>query len=219
MTHPGFPIAEIDRDGSSVITKHDGTGGAVTVDTVTAQLLYEIGAPDYLNPDVVARLDTVNLRPVARDQVSINGAQGKPPPETTKVAVTGIGSWRNNTTVVLTGLDIDAKADLIEQAVRERFDTDPGVSDLRFTRIGEAVNDPRDQMDGSCLLQVAVEGEESSCGRTFSSFVVELALSKFPGIYLTEVPGNGGPVGAYWPGIVSQSWFLIPSSIPAAGSR
>ena len=67
----GFPLAEIAADGSCVITKHDGTGGAVTVDTVTAQLLYEIQSTRYLNPDVTTHLDTVELREVGRDRVAI----------------------------------------------------------------------------------------------------------------------------------------------------
>ena len=66
----GFPVAEIAGDGSSVITKHDGTGGAVTVDTVTAQLMYEIQSTRYLNPDVTVDLDTVRLEQVGTDRVA-----------------------------------------------------------------------------------------------------------------------------------------------------
>lgn len=92
---PGFPIAELRADGSAVITKHPGTGGAVTVDTVTAQLLYEIGGPAYLNPDVIARFDTVRLRQLGPDRVQVSGARGNPPPTrsrsaSTTVAVTAI---------------------------------------------------------------------------------------------------------------------------------
>ena len=205
LTHPGFPLAEIERDGTSVITKHPGTGGAVSVDTVTAQLLYEVGAPGYLNPDVVAWLDTVGLEQVAHDRVAVTGVMGTPPPLTTKVAITGLGAWRNATTVVLTGLDLDAKAALLERSVRSRLDGDPGVTDLRFTRIGTAQQHSDDQMAGSCLLHIAVDGDQSSCGRAFSSFVVELALANFPGIYYTEPPGVGSPFGVYWPTLVPQS--------------
>ena len=204
LSHPGFPLAEVDRDGTSVITKHEGTGGAVTVDTVTAQLLYEIGAPGYLNPDVVAHLDTVRLEPAGPDRVRISGVVGSVPPPTTKVAITGLGGWRNESTFVLTGTDIDAKAALVEQAVRARLDGDPGITDLRFTRIGAPVADPADQMAGSSLLHVSVDGEQGSAGRAFSSLCVELALSSYPGIYGMGVPGSGGPYGVYWPTLVLQ---------------
>ena len=205
LEHPGFPFAEIARDGSSVITKHRGTGGTVSVDTVTAQLLYEVGGPDYLNPDVVARLDSVSLEQLAPDRVAVTGVRGKPPPRTTKVAITGLGSWRNSTTVVLTGLDVDQKAALLERSVRSRLDGDPGISDLRFTRIGVAKQDAEDQMAASCMLNIAVDGEQSSCGRAFSSLVVELALANSPGIYYTEPPGSGSAFGTYWPALVPQS--------------
>lgn len=205
LTHPGFPLAEVAADGSSVITKHEGTGGAVTVDTVTAQLLYEIGAPGYLNPDVVAHLDTVRLDQEGPDRVRIGGVAGSPPPPTTKVAITAFGGWRNETTFVLTGLDVDAKAELVERAIRARLDGDPGIADLRFTRIGTPAPDPADQMAGSSLLHVAVDGDQDSAGRAFSSLCVELALSSYPGIYGMGVPGSGGPYGAYWPTLVPQS--------------
>jgi hypothetical protein len=205
LIHPGFPLAEVDRDGTSVITKHEGTGGAVTVDTVTAQLLYEIGAPGYLNPDVVAHLDTVRLDSAGPDRVRISGVRGSVPPPTTKVAITGLGGWRNDSTFVLTGTDADAKAALVEQAVRARLDDDPGITDLRFTRIGTPADDPADQMAGSSLLHVSVDGEQGSAGRAFSSLCVELALSSYPGIYGMGVPSPGAPYGAYWPTLVPQT--------------
>jgi hypothetical protein len=204
LTHPGFPLAEVDRDGTSVITKHEGTGGAVTVDTVTAQLLYEIGAPGYLNPDVVAHLDTVRLDSADPDRVRISGVRGSVPPPTTKVAITGLGGWRNDSTFVLTGTDADAKAALVERAIRARLDDDPGITDLRFTRIGTPADDPADQMAGSSLLHVSVDGEQGSAGRAFSSLCVELALSSYPGIYGMGVPSPGAPYGAYWPTLVPQ---------------
>jgi len=218
LTHPGFPLAEVDRDGTSVITKHEGTGGAVTLDTVTAQLLYEIGAPGYLNPDVVAHLDTVRLEPAGPDRVRLSGVRGSVPPPTTKVAITGLGGWRNESTFVLTGTDTEAKAALVEQAVRARLDGDPGISDLRFTRIGAPVPDPADQMAGSSLLHVSVDGEQGSAGRAFSALCVELALSSYPGIYGMGVPGSGGPYGAYWPTLVPQE-LLEHTVVHADGRR
>ena len=205
LTRPGFPFAEVDRDGSSVITKHQGTGGAVTLDTVTAQLLYEVAGPGYLNPDVVARLDTLRLERVGADRVRLDGVAGLPPPPTTKLAVTALGGWRNAATLVLTGLDADAKAATVEAAVRARLDRVPGITDLRFTRIGLPAVDPEDQMAGSCLLQVSVDGDEASAGRAFTSLLVELALANYPGLYGMGPPGAGAAVGAYWPALVPQS--------------
>lgn len=205
LAHPGFPIAEIEDDGSSVITKHPGTGGAVTVGTVTAQLLYEVGPPTYLNPDVVAHLDSIELASQSEDRVRLTRIRGSAPPSTTKVAITGLGGWRNQMTVVITGLDVDAKAELVSKALRPLLADTEGIYDVRFTRIGTAAVDPDDQMAGSCLLHVAVDGTESGCGRAFSSKVVELALANFPGIYMTDPPGSGAPYGAYWPGTIEQS--------------
>ncbi len=114
LRHPGFPIAEIYPDGSSVITKHPGTGGAVTVGTVTAQLLYEIAGPRYAGPDATLRLDTVQLRQDGADRVAITGVRGEPPPPTLKVSLNSLGGYRNQVEFVLTGLDIEAKAALVE---------------------------------------------------------------------------------------------------------
>ena len=98
---PGFPIAEIHADGSSVITKHDNTGGAVTIDTVKAQLLYEITGARYAGPDVTTRLDTIELDVDGPDRVRISGVQGEPPPPTYKVSLNSVGGFRNEVDFVL----------------------------------------------------------------------------------------------------------------------
>ena len=127
LVQPGFPIAEIAADGSSVITKNAGTGGAVTRDTVTAQLLYEIGEPAYLNPDVTTHLDTATLTDLGDDRVEIRGVRGSAPPATTKVAITGVGGWENSVILALTGTDLDAKAALVERSVHRYIDAVDGL--------------------------------------------------------------------------------------------
>jgi hypothetical protein len=88
LEHPGFPIAEVAEDGSSVITKHPGTGGEVSIGTVTAQLLYEIAGPEYPNTDVVARFDTLDLAAAGDDRVRISGIRGRPAPDASRSAST-----------------------------------------------------------------------------------------------------------------------------------
>ena len=156
LEQPGFPIAEIDCDGSSVITKNPGTGGAVTRDTVTAQLLYEIGEPAYLNPDVITHLDTAELTDLGDDRVQIRGVRGSAPPPTTKVAITGVGGWQNSVLVALTGSDLDAKAALVEQSVDRYIETADGLDAVAIDRIGRAQHDPDSQNAGTELLRIAV---------------------------------------------------------------
>ena len=204
LEEPGFPLAEIDRDGTSVITKHPKTGGAVTTDTVTAQLLYEIGSTSYLNSDVTTHLDTLQLCSIGPDRVAITGAQGSPPPETTKVSITALGGWQNSTAFMLTGLNIDEKAELIERTVRHKLGALPGIEKLAFARVGTAVEDSSGQTEATCLLKVSVRGDEQSAGRSFSAMLVEMALASYPGHYQFGPPGRGSSFGVYWPGVIRQ---------------
>jgi len=204
LVQPGFPIAEIDADGSSVITKNPGTGGAVTRDTVTAQLLYEIGEPAYLNSDVTTHLDTAALTDLGDDRVQIRGVRGSAPPATTKVAITGVGGWENSMLLALTGSDLDAKAALIERAVHRYTDAVDGL-DVAIDRIGQAQHDPDSQNAGTELLRIAVQGTKETAGRAFSSRMVELALSSYPGLYTLGPPQPGSAFGVYWPALLDQA--------------
>jgi hypothetical protein len=205
LEQPGFPIAEIDCDGSSVITKNPGTGGAVTRDTVTAQLLYEIGEPAYLNPDVITHLDTAELTDLGDDRVRIHGVRGSAPPATTKVAITGVGGWENSMIVALTGTDLDAKAALVERSVHRYIDAIDGLEAVAIDRIGQAQQDPDSQNAGTELFRIAVQGTAEAAGRAFSSRMVELALSSYPGLYTLGPPQPGSAYGVYWPALLDQA--------------
>jgi Acyclic terpene utilisation family protein AtuA len=200
---PGFPIAEVAADGSAVVTKHPGTGGLVSVGTVTAQLLYEIGGPAYQNPDVVARFDTVRVEQAGPDRVRLHGTRGEPAPDRLKVAINYLGGFRNSMSFVLTGLDVEAKAAMAEAALferlggRERFQT--AVTRL----VGRPTADPASAEEAVAELRVTVKDPDpAKVGRAFSSAAIELALASYPGCYTTTPPGDATPYGVWWPTLV-----------------
>ncbi|RAO30778.1 Phosphatidylcholine--retinol O-acyltransferase [Micromonospora saelicesensis] len=211
---PGFPIAEVHPDGSSVLTKHPGTGGAVTVETVTAQLLYEIGGPSYLGPDVVTRLDTVTLHPDGPDRVRVSGVRGTPPPPTLKVGVNNLGGFRNSMTFVLCGLDIEAKAALVRGQVEEAV----GKDGLEFTLARTDHPDAADTEAASALLHVHLrDGDKARAGRAFSAAAVELALASYPGCTLTTLPGDATPYGVFTADAVPQDSVAHVAVLPGGG--
>ncbi len=197
VTKPGFPIAEVHPDGSSVITKHDSTGGAVTVGTVTAQLLYEIASPRYAGPDVTARFDTIVLSQDGPDRVAVTGVRGEPPPPTLKVCLNSLGGFRNETTFVLTGLDIEAKAALAKEQMEAVFARRrPAEVTWTLARTDRADADVEEE--AAALLRLAVKDSDPEVvGRAVSRAGVELALASYPGFHLTAPPGDASPYGVY----------------------
>ncbi len=205
LTEPGFPIAEIAQDGSSVITKMTGTGGAVSVDTVSAQLLYEIIGPRYAVPDVVARFDTVTLRQEGPDRAGISAAQGEPAPAQAKALLTFPGGFRNAMTLAITGTDRRAKAELAERAVwaqiqggRDRFD------EVTVEVVGASLDSSAP--DDQSYLRISVADRDATAvGREFSSAVVATALGSYPGLYLTTPPGAATEFMVGWPTLIDVS--------------
>lgn len=204
LGRPGFPIAEIRRDGSSVITKHPGTGGAVTVDTVQAQLMYEIQGARYAGPDVTTRLDTIRVEQEGPDRVLITGVTGEAPPPQLKVSLNTLGGFRNEMEFVLTGLDIEAKAALAQRQLESWLTVRPAELDWTLARLDRPDADTEEQ--ASALLRCVVrDPDPNKVGRAFSSVAVELALASYPGCSFTTLPGNGSPYGVYTPGFVDAS--------------
>jgi hypothetical protein len=204
VRHPGFPLAEVSADGSSVVTKHPGTGGAVTVDTVTAQLLYEIDEPRYAGPDVVSRFDTVRLTAAGPDRVRIDGVRGEPPPPTLKVGEVRLAGFRTTTTFVLTGLDIAAKAALVREQVETALG-DARPNRLVWTLARTDRPDADSEEAASALLHVvAHDADAAKVGRAFSRVPIELALGSYPGFHVTAPPGDASPYGVFEPAAVRQ---------------
>lgn len=203
LEHVGFPIAELHPDGSSVITKHPGTGGLVDVGTVTAQLLYEIGGPAYLNPDVTARFDTVELTSDGPDRVRIAGVQGTPPTAQTKVAVNTLGGFRNRATFVLTGRDVAAKADLVRRQIARTIDLD-ALDRVDWDLVGGQTPDAERNADATATLTLTVHHHDGQAiGRKgFADACVGLALASYPGFTLTAPPADAEPFGRYWPALL-----------------
>ncbi|MEM8746952.1 MAG: acyclic terpene utilization AtuA family protein [Actinomycetota bacterium] len=214
----GFPWAEIAADGSCLIGKHDDTGGQVSVGTVTSQLLYEIGGPEYHGPDVTARFDTINLVEVNPDRVYVWGVQGQAPPPTLKVATNELGGYRNSFTVALTGLDIEEKAQFAAATFWDACPYDPGDFDSLTSRVIRTEHDdPETQEAATAIWRLTVkDADERMVGRAFSDANVHTALSGIPGMYgLGGMPGPGTPFGVYRPATVPSD--LVPQYVHVGG--
>ncbi|MDR3662457.1 MAG: DUF1446 domain-containing protein, partial [Mycobacterium sp.] len=217
LIRPGFPLAEISADGSSVITKHAGTGGRVSADTVTAQLLYEITGARYANPDVTLRVDSLQLTDNGPDRVRISGVRGEAPPPTLKVSLNSIGGFRNAASFILTGLDIEAKADLLQRQLEANMTVKP--AELQWTLARTDHPDADTEEAASALLHCVVrDPDPAKVGRHFSSAAVELALASYPGFTTTAPPGDGQVYGTFKPGYVAAE-LVEHVAVLADGSR
>ena len=201
----GYPIAEIQKDGSFYITKHPNTGGLVSVGTVTAQLLYEIGSPAYINPDVIAHFDTLKIEDSGKDKVFISGCRGSSPPKEHKVCINLSGGFRNGMEIILTGLDIKEKARVFTDTLfnsvggKDQFDE---VS-VELHRTDKANADTNEEAMASLVISVKSK-DPNLVGRLFSAKIIELALANIPGFFAQGGVKSNGPVIVYWPALLDS---------------
>jgi len=218
MDRVGFPWVEVAEDGSSIVGKHDATGGEVSIGTVTSQLLYEISSPTYLGPDVSARFDTVTLEQVNPDRVRISGVRGEPPPATLKVAMNELGGYRQDLTVAITGLDVEVKAALVEEAFWRACPHAPSEFASVTSRLVRTDKpDPATNEEAVALWRLTLKDpDEHKVGRAVANAVVELALSTIPGFFIVgSAPSSGSPFGVYRPTLVPSS--LVPQYVSVLG--
>ncbi|MGY9074566.1 MAG: acyclic terpene utilization AtuA family protein [Acidimicrobiales bacterium] len=220
LTYPGFPWAEIASDGSTVFGKHDNTGGQVSVGTITSQLLYEIQSRSYINPDVVTRFDSIQVEEVERDRVRISGTKGEPAPTHLKVAMNYQGGYRNQISIGLTGLDIEAKAELIERQFWNSCPYGPDDYESVTTKLLRTEKDnPATNEEAVAVFKIIVKDtDERKAGRPFSNAGTEIGLGSIPGMFGTGGgPGAAEPFGVFWPALIESS--LVPMDVVVGGKR
>lgn len=220
LTYPGFPWADVHADGSSIIGKHDGTGGEVNVGTITSQLLYEIQSERYMNPDVVSRFDTIQLEQVERDRVRIHGTKGEPAPPQLKVAMNYQGGYRNQISIGLTGLDIEAKAELVERQFWNQCPYGPDDYETVVRKFLPTHKDnPGTNEEAVAVYKIIVKDpDERKTGRAFSNAGTEIGLCSIPGMFGTGGgPGPGQPFGVYWPALIDSE--LVPMEVVVGGTK
>lgn len=158
----GFPIAEIERDGSCVITKHEGTGGMVTEETVKCQLLYEIQGNVYLNSDVKALLDDAKIEQEGKDRVRLSGIKGRPPPPTTKLAIFFQGGYEAQNLANFAGYSSRRKYKLYETQIRahlKKMDLLDSFDILEFQMIGNARENPRYMFESTTYSRIFAQAK------------------------------------------------------------
>jgi len=205
----GYPIAEIEANGDFTLSKHPGTGGLLSVGTVTAQLLYETNTPAYLNPDVIAHFDTVKLTQTAPDRVSVTGCRGSSPPPTHKVCINTTGGYRNAVELVITGLDIKAKAQLFTEVLFESLGGRQQFDDVTEELIRTDKKKPTTNDEASAILRLSVLYQDSlEAGRNFHRKVTELGLSNYPGLYMRTPTIPNGPLIKHWPALIDSDCIV-----------
>jgi hypothetical protein len=203
----GYPIAEIHEDGSCVITKHKNTGGLVSVGTVTAQLLYEISSTEYLNPDVTGHFNTLKIEQIGDDRVMISDCKGSPPPATHKVCINLAGGYRNGMELILTGLDIEQKAETLTDALFDSLGGKEQFDEVIIDLIRQDKSDPDTHEEAMALLRIIVKSHNTKLvGRVFTAKVVELALANYPGWFSKDSIGSGTPFIVYWPTLIDSKY-------------
>jgi hypothetical protein len=213
LTNIGYPVVEAHPDGTFVVTKHPGTGGAVTTDTVTAQLLYELGDPNrYLTPDCIADFTTIELAPDGPDRVRVSGVKGSAPTDTLKVSIAMEGGYKAQGELTVGGPDAIEKAHYTAELLFKRLELD-GVTFEPHERHVELVGNnvlyggmtanPDDPSE--VVMRVGVRGDNK---RKLDRWGMELASLLTSGPPALTGFAGGRPkateIVAYWPALISR---------------
>jgi hypothetical protein len=206
--NPGYPIAEIEANGNFTITKHPGTGGLVSVGTVKSQLLYEIGDPAYKNPDVIGHFDTLTIEQTGDDRVYVSGCKGSCPPPTHKVCINTLGGFRNGFEILIAGLDVEAKANVLTETFFKNIGGKEQFDDVSIELIRSDKENPQCNEEAFARLRIVAKSQDKDLvGRLFSAKMIEIALANIPGFGPMNPIGNGESFLVYWPTLVDSRYI------------
>ncbi|WP_406723989.1 acyclic terpene utilization AtuA family protein [Streptomyces sp. GD-15H] len=207
LGYPGLPIADIAADGTAIISKSADSGGVVTVDTVKAQLFYEVGSPRYHNPDVIADIASLRLEDLGDDRVRVSAVRGSRPTTTTKLSLTYEGGYRNMMTIGVTGAHIPEKIAWLKRQIEGRVGKPEDFDGFRWSVIGPSrpIDGSFDEATALVILHVR-DRDPAKVGRKgFSDKIVQMCLASIPGHYMTTPPKEGRLFGVQWPCLIDKS--------------
>ena len=180
----GFPIAEISAEGNVVITKQKNSGGTVTINTCSSQLVYEIQGPYYYNSDVTADLRGLWFEQIGRDRVALHGVKGLAPPPTTKVGITARGGFQAEAYYFLTGLHIQDKARMLEIQLRKVLKpySDKFMT-LSFGLLGSARPDSDNQNEATAMFRIFAQSKlaDDVAPKNFLRPIIDNIMQGYPG--------------------------------------
>ncbi len=213
MANIGFPIVEASPNGEFIVTKHEGTGGRVSVQSVKEQLLYEMGDPhEYITPDVVADFATIHLEDAGKDRVRVFGIKGHPKTDFYKVSIAYSDGWKSVGTLVYSWPDAYEKAKAADRILRERLDRLGLKFDLILTEYvgvsathGHLAGEPAADIP-EVQLRVGVRGRNKADVERFTKEIAPLILTGPPAV--TGFAGGRPKVEeimAYFPALIPKS--------------
>jgi hypothetical protein len=213
LANVGYPIVEAKADGTFVVTKHAGTGGRVSVPSVTEQLVYEMGDPNsYITPDVIADFTSIRLEQDGANRVRVFGITGQPATDKLKVSIAYRAGFKAVGSLVYAWPDALEKAQVADRVLRERLDR----LGLRFDQVltefvGASATHGRLSGDGGAsapevMFRIGVRSENRSAVERFTREIVPLVLNGPPSV--TGFAGGRPKVEeivAYWPALIDKT--------------
>ena len=219
----GFPILEVEADGSFVVTKHPGTGGLVTCQTIREQLLYEMGHPQaYLTPDVIADFTGIRLEQDGADRVRVSGVRGKKPTDLLKVSVSLDDGFKSSGAIIISGPDARAKAEAFAEIFWGRMEAEltraglPPLEDRHTDLVGD--DSTHRELTPShepteILLRLSARDHERQKLAMFRKLLPSLILSGPSGVAVTGGAPAISDVVRYWPALIPQEVALPTVSV------